>query len=82
MKDKLDLIIGALEKYIAFTPSFYDLGKEALDAARELKANYFIAERLPEPSEDIDIDFFGEEEESLNTIVSPSTYPSMPEVTK
>jgi len=37
MKDKLDLIIGALEKYIAFTPSFYDLGKEALDAARELR---------------------------------------------
>jgi len=37
MKDKLDLIIDALEKYIAFTPSFYDLGKEALDAARELK---------------------------------------------
>jgi len=35
--NKLDLIIGALEKYIAFTPSFYDLGKEALDAARELR---------------------------------------------
>jgi hypothetical protein len=36
--DRLDLIIQALEKYIAFTPSFYDVGKEALDAARELKA--------------------------------------------
>jgi hypothetical protein len=35
--DRLDLIIQALEKYIAFTPSFYDVGKEALDAARELK---------------------------------------------
>jgi len=35
---KIDLIIDALEKYIAFTPSFYDLGKEALDAARELRA--------------------------------------------
>ena len=36
--DRLDLIIQALEKYIAFTPSFYDVGKEALDAARELRA--------------------------------------------
>ena len=36
--DRLDLIIQALEKYIAFTPSFYDVGKEALAAARELKA--------------------------------------------
>ena len=35
--DRLDLIIQALEKYIAFTPSFYDVGKEALDAARELR---------------------------------------------
>jgi hypothetical protein len=35
--NKIDLIIDALEKYIAFTPSFYDVGKEALNAARELR---------------------------------------------
>jgi len=62
MKDKLDLIIGALEKYIAYPGYDNHLNhKSALAAARELKANYFIAERLPEPSEDIDIDFFGDE---------------------
>jgi hypothetical protein len=37
--DKLNLIIQALEKYIAFTPSFYDVGKEAVNAAYELRVD-------------------------------------------
>ena len=50
--DKLNLIIQALEKYIAFTPSFYDVGKEALDAARELRELGLDYEPEQEPVKD------------------------------